>query len=171
MTPPWRTRIADWLDALPRRLWSATGSCLVLPARPTLRVRSTDHARVLELGLQGGLKHRCPQGHVGSNPTPGTNTKAAYLQTSVWYPRVVYSAAELTQVRVRRPSGRYPDPVSAEIVVWTVLGLTALLLVGAVLAPWRRPSRDALDNEDVYRVLAGEDDDDDDADADADAER
>lgn len=48
--------------------------------------------------------------------------------------------------------------------VWIVLGLTAVLLVGAVLAPWRRPSEDALDDEDVYRVLAGED-----VDVDADA--
>ena len=41
------------------------------------------------------------------------------------------------------------------LVLWLVLGGTALLLL-AMLAPWRSLRRDALDEVDVYRVLAGE---------------
>ncbi len=46
--------------------------------------------------------------------------------------------------------------MSDETVVVVVVAIAVLLIVVAVLAPWRSPRRDALDEEDYYALMAGE---------------
>ena len=54
----------------------------------------------------------------------------------------------------------YPEAVSgADIWALVILGVTFVLLFGLVLAPWRSLREDALDEEEYYAVLAGEEPD------------